>query len=205
MESEGKEQRHLQLLPEFLPSFSILIHEDAHAALPANELAKSILPNLDLPVTPAKHVRPLLTGVHLANVHPLGSGAGIGKDDGTPEAAVPRAVAHEPEARRVVEVVGLLTVGVELAREGELGQDAAARGREGLLLALRVDAVQVSVPDAGVSRVAEEDERVGERLEPVCDLRLEGLVGLGVVVHHECLCGGCMVISLCCQKKTGEK
>lgn len=126
--------------------------------------------------------------MHLANVHPLGTRAGVGQDDGTPEAAVPGAVAHEAQARRVVEVVGLLAVGVELAGEGELGEGAAARGREGLLLALRVDAVQVAVPDAGVARVAEEDERVGEGLEPVCDGGLEGLVGLGVVVHHEGLC-----------------
>lgn len=185
---KGIKHHHLQLLPKLLPALGIFVHENAHAALPTNKLAKPVLPDLNLPVTPAEHVRPLLTSMHLANMHPLGTRAGIGQDDGAPEAAVPGAVAHEAQARRVVEVVGLLAVGVELAGEGELGEGAAARGREGLLLALGVDAVQVAVPDAGVARVAEEDERVGEGLEPVCDGGLEGLVGLGVVVHHEGLC-----------------
>lgn len=178
---------HLQLLPELLTSFSVLVHKDAHATLPTDELTEPILPNLNLPVAPSEHVRPLLAGVHLTDMHPLRPGAGVGHDDGAAEAAVPRAVAHEAQARRVVEVVGLLAVGVELAREGELGQRAAARGREGLLLALRVDAVQVAIPDAGVARVAEEDEGVGEGLEPVCDRGLERLVRLCVVVHHQCL------------------
>lgn len=180
----GIERHHLQFLSKLLPAFSVLVHKDADTALAADELSKSVLPNLDLPVAPPKHVSPLLPGVHLANMHTLGAGAGIGQDDGTPEASVPGAVAHEAEARRVVEVIGLLAVGVELAREYQLGQAAAARGREGLLLALGVDAVQIPVPDAGVARVAEEDERVGEGLEPVGNGRLEGLVGLGVVVHH---------------------
>lgn len=176
---------HLQLLPKLLTSFSVLVHKHTHTALPTDELTKPILSNLNLLVAPAKHVRPLLASVHLADVHPLRPGAGVRQDDGAAEAAVPGAVAHEPQACRVVEVVGLLAVGVELAREGELGQGAAARGGEGLLLAFRVDAVQVAVPDAGVPRVAEEDERVGEGLEPVCDLGLERLIRLCVVVHHE--------------------
>lgn len=135
---------------------------------------------MNLAIAPAQHVRPHLAGVHLADVHALAPRAGVAHDHGAAPGAVPRAVAHPAEAGRVVKVVLLLAVGEELAREGELGERARARGADGRVA---LGAVEVAVEDAGVARGAEEDEGVGEGLEPVGHGRCEGLAGLSVVVH----------------------
>lgn len=52
---------------------------------------------------------------------------------------------------------------------------------------LAFDAVEIAVPDAGVAGLAEKNEGVGERFEPVCDGGFESLIRLSVVVHDESL------------------
>ena len=51
-------------------------------------------------------------------------------------------------------------------------------------------AVEISVEDAGVAIKTEENERIGEGFEERFYGSFEGLVGLGIVVHDQCL-GSC--------------
>ena len=52
---------------------------------------------------------------------------------------------------------------------------------------LALNAVEIAVEDAGVAGVAEEDQCVGEWLEEWLDGGFERLVGLGIVIHYQCL------------------
>ncbi len=142
--------------------------------------------NDDLAALPPKHVCPRLAGVHLTYVHSLGSRAGIAYHDRAAKPSVPGAVAYPPDASLVVKVVDLLAVRIELACKGDGRESTTTRRREWVLA---FDAVQVTVPDAGVSSVSEEDQSVGKRLEPTLDGRLKGWIRLGVMVHDERLLG----------------
>jgi hypothetical protein len=75
---------------------------------------------------------------------------------------------------------------VQLAREHEVGELAAARGRLGVLAAR---AVEIAVEDARVALGAEQDQGVGERLEPARYRRFDCLAALGVVVRDDSLTG----------------
>lgn len=81
----------------------------------------------------------------------------------------------------VVEVVVLLAVGEQLAREDQVGQLVAAARR---LRVLALHAIQIAVEDARVALVAQQDQRVGQRLEEALDRRRHRLARLRVVVHH---------------------
>lgn len=52
---------------------------------------------------------------------------------------------------------------------------------------LALNAVEIAIEDAGVAGVAEEDQCVGEWLEEWLDGGFERLVGLGIVIHYQCL------------------
>jgi hypothetical protein len=49
---------------------------------------------------------------------------------------------------------------------------------------LAFNAVEVAIKEARIAFVAEEDEGVSQGLKEGLNLRLEGLVGLGIVVHY---------------------
>ena len=97
---------------------------------------------------------------------------------------VPRAFAGPADALRVVEIVVLLAIGVQLAREAEVGELPAAGDAEGLdvVAGVAFDAIEVAVEDARVAGLAEEDQSVGEGLKEGLDADFERLVGLRVVV-----------------------
>ena len=122
--------------------------------------------------------------MQVADVHSLLARPRVAQHARQAVRVVRGALARPADAGRVVEVVVLLAVGVQLAGQAEVGQLAAAGGGEGLDIVRRVaaDAVQVAVEDARVAGLAEEDQRVGERLEEGLDADFEGLVGLRVVV-----------------------
>lgn len=86
----------------------------------------------------------------------------------------------------LVPVVVLVAVGVALAREHDVGELAAARGGLGLVA---LCTVEVAVEDARVALAAQQDQRVGERLEEALDRRLDCLTGLRVVIGHKGLKG----------------
>lgn len=174
--------QYSQLFVELLPSLRIFVHIDSHTALSTWKLAKAITSNLNLPVIPPKHIRPLLPGMHLAYMHPLAARPGIAQHDRAPKASIPRAVPDEAKTRWEVKVLGLLAVCIQFASQDDFGQDAAAGWWEGVFA---FDTKEVSVKDAGIAAVAEEDEGVGQWLEPISHGSLEGLVGLRVVIHYE--------------------
>lgn len=76
----------------------------------------------------------------------------------------------------------LFAVGIELAGQTKCGELAAARGRERVIA---LDAVDITVKDAGVAFGAQEDEGIGKGFEEGFDGRFKSLVGLGVVVPRE--------------------
>lgn len=81
----------------------------------------------------------------------------------------------------VVEVVILLAIGVQLSCQGHVGKLVSARWR---FLVLALDTVEISVEQARVAVISEEDERVCKWLEEALDGGSDSLSLLGVVVLH---------------------
>lgn len=116
----------------------------------------------------------------LTDSHALLARASIAQDDGQAIGSVVGASADEAETRGLVEVVFLVAVREQLAREDQMGEFVAAAG---WLFVLAFHAVQVTVEHARVALVAQQDQRVRERLEEPLDRRRHCLAGLCVVIH----------------------
>jgi hypothetical protein len=81
-----------------------------------------------------------------------------------------------------VEVVVLLAIGVELPGKREVRQFSTTCRIEGMF---SFDAIEVSIEDTGVPFLSEKDQAVCQGLEERLYGCLEGLIGLGVVVHDK--------------------
>ena len=90
-------------------------------------------------------------------------------------------VALTGEARqgRVVEKQMLRTVGVAFPN---FNQPRQLRDRGNAVVG---DAVVIPIKDAGRAHIPQEDQGIGNGLEPGRDERAERLTGLGIVVVHE--------------------
>lgn len=150
--------QYSQLFVELLSPLRIFVHIDSHAALSTRKLPKAIASNLNLPIIPTQYIRPLLPSMHLAHMHPLAARPSIAQHNRTPEASIPRPVPHEAKTRWEVKVLGLLAVGIQFASQNDFGQNATAGRGEGVFA---FDPKEVSVKDARIAAVAEEDKGVG--------------------------------------------
>src|SRR5277367_820367 len=95
---------------------------------------------------------------------------------------IPSPSPHEANAIRLIKVVLLIAVGIQLPHKRQVWQFPAARDWLGMLA---LHAVQVAIEELRVAFLAQQNERVRERLEEAFDGRLDSLAGLRVVVHDQ--------------------
>lgn len=119
---------------------------------------------------------------HLPHKHPLLPHLGITHQHHHPRRAIPRPPPHPPDTIRGIEIIILLAIRVQLSGEGQIWDLALRRRGFPVVFNPALDAVEVAVEETGIAVRAEEDQRVRVGEEPVGDLQLEGLAGLGVVV-----------------------
>ena len=120
--------------------------------------------------------------MHFSHKHPLLPHLGITQQHRASRGPIPRPAPHPPDAIRVVEVIVLLAVGVQFARQRQIGDLALRGGGFPVVFHAPADAVDVAVEEAGVAVFPQQDQGVGEGEEPVGYLELERLGGLRVMV-----------------------
>jgi hypothetical protein len=144
----------------------------------ALEQSEPLIINNNLLLIPSQNVRPFLTRMEISYSHSNFSGPGIRHNARQTSRVVRSSATDEANAVRIVEVGVLFSIGVEFPGEDHIGEFSAGDGIFGIVA---FDAEEVTKEDGGVAAVLEEDDAVGERLEPAFDVDGHGLAGLEVV------------------------
>ena len=138
----------------------------------------------------------MLGDIHVAGVrpscgHPLPALACVAHQHGEPTGVLGGAMARPADAGRMIQPILLLAVGVIAAGGHQPFEDPVVACQPHLMhltvvapIAV-VGALEVWQEQAGVTLTPQQDEGIGQRLEPSLDQRLKRLQGLGVVVLHQ--------------------
>jgi len=139
-----------QISSELFPPSSVILDPDTHASCGTPEHTPSIVINDYLPMVPPEHIRPFLTGMFLANVHPFVPFVTITHQNRTP---IPPfftvTCPNPPNTIWMIEVIPLFSkfpISKQLACPDEISQL-----RHRLLWIFSFCSIEIAPEDAGVS------------------------------------------------------
>ena len=137
-------------LSKLIPSLGLPLHKHTDAHTTTRKHPEPVLPNLYLPITPPQHISPHLTLMQLAHIHPLLPRLRVTHHHRHSIRMVPGPASYPADHVRVVEIVILLAVREQLARQRQVWDLALRGGLAPVVFAAAFEAVQVAVEEAGV-------------------------------------------------------